>query len=263
MSLTSSFTRLLRLQPRTLSRGITGFKQALRPFVHWWFRRFPGLPPGQKTRARLTRQYLRGEGIEIGALHYPAHVLPHVRVRYVDLISREDARNLYPELAGFPLVHVDIIGDGETLATIPDDSQDFVVANHFLEHTEDPIGTMLTHFRVLRPGGLLFYAVPDKRHTFDLPRPVTTLAHHIKDHAEGPAISRRRHLEEFHRLVTGLTGDALAERVNDPTHGHIHFHVWTQREFLRLLDYLRDLTSFDIITVLAHDNEVVCVLRKG
>ena len=38
---------------------------------------------------------------------------------------------------------VDVVDDGETLATVAGgDRQDFIVANHFLEHTENPIGTI-------------------------------------------------------------------------------------------------------------------------
>jgi hypothetical protein len=52
-------------------------------------------------------------------------------------------------------------------------SQPFVVANHFLEHCENPFQTILNFSRVLRDGGILYMAVPDKRFTFDVERPVT------------------------------------------------------------------------------------------
>ena len=32
--------------------------------------------------------------------------------------------------------------DGERLATIADATQDFVIANHFLEHCQDPLGAL-------------------------------------------------------------------------------------------------------------------------
>ena len=61
----------------------------------------------------------------------------------------------------------------ESLATIPDGSQDFVIADHFIEHCQDPISALTIHFRVLKTGGILYMAVPDKRFTFDKDRPVT------------------------------------------------------------------------------------------
>jgi SAM-dependent methyltransferase len=49
----------------------------------------------------------------------------------------------------------------------------FRVANHFLEHCENPIQTIVNFSRVLRDGGILYMAVPDKRFTFGVERPVT------------------------------------------------------------------------------------------
>ena len=125
-------------------------------------------------RCFLANRYLEGRGLEIGALHHPLPVPRSVQVRYVDRLSVADLRSHYPELASLPLVPLDLIDDGETLTMVPDGSQDFVIANHFLEHCEDPIKTLGTFFRVLRPGGILYLAVPEKHHTFDRDRPVTT-----------------------------------------------------------------------------------------
>ena len=60
---------------------------------------------------------------------------------------------------------------------LPDGSQDFIIANHLLEHVADPIGALEEWYRLLRPDGILFLALPDKRVTFDKDRPRTTLDH--------------------------------------------------------------------------------------
>src|SRR5262249_41579641 len=91
-------------------------------------------------RAAIARTYLRGSGIEIGALHRPLRVPSHVAVRYVDRLSTAELRRQYPMLADHELVPVSIIDDGEQLVSLADASQDFVIANHFLEHCEDPLG---------------------------------------------------------------------------------------------------------------------------
>jgi hypothetical protein len=90
------------------------------------------------ARTRIANGYLSGEGIEIGALHNPLPMPRSARVRYVDRLPVSELRAHYPELEHEPLVQVDILDDGERLATIADSSLDFVVANHFLEHTQDP-----------------------------------------------------------------------------------------------------------------------------
>ena len=169
-------------------------------------------------RAELAAEFLRGAGVEIGALHQPMPVPGGAGVTYVDRMTVEDLRAHYPELAELPLTRVDVVDDGERLETFEDESVDFMVANHFLEHCEDPIGTIETHLRKLRPGGVLFYAVPDKRYTFDFRRPRTTLAHVIADYENGPDASRRDHYLEWERMVYE-PGNARAGRVSGAQQG--------------------------------------------
>lgn len=218
-------------------------------------------------RERIARWYLRGRGIEIGALHQPLPAPRSARVTYVDRLPAETLRHEMPELKAYPIVRVDIVDEGERMASIAGGTQDFVVANHFLEHCEDPIGAALNMFRVLRPGGILYVAVPDKRYTFDVDRPVTPLEHLLRDHREGPAWSRRQHGEEWIRLVERVTTPEaiearLTELTTEPRHP-IHFHVWTQTEVLELIVALRGLVVFDVELIAKNGSEVIVVARKG
>jgi SAM-dependent methyltransferase len=219
------------------------------------------------ARMRIANRYLSGDGIEIGALHNPLPVPRSARIRYVDRLPVSELRAHYPELEQEPLVHVDILDDGERLATIGDSTLDFVIGNHFLEHTQDPVGTLVNAFRVLRPKGVIYLAVPDKRHTFDSDRPVTEFEHVLRDFDEGPEVSRRDHFEEWARLVDRVPEDEVprrAEQLMEQEYS-IHFHVWTQREALELLTALRERLhlDFDIELMERIEYEVVFVLRKG
>jgi SAM-dependent methyltransferase len=215
---------------------------------------------------RIANHYLSGDGIEIGALHNPLPVPKSARVRYLDRLPVSDLRAHYPELVKEPLVEVDILDDGELLTTIADSSLDFVIANHFLEHTQNPVGTLLNAFRVLRPGGILYLAVPDKRHTFDSDRPVTPFDHLERDFVEGPQVSRQDHFEEWARFVDRVPEDEVprrAEQLMEQDYS-IHYHVWTQREALELLMAVRQrmALAFDIELLERIEYEVVFVLRK-
>lgn len=195
-------------------------------------------PQGREVsaaRRRLARRFLAGDGLEIGALNLPLALPRAARVRYVDRKPLEGLRAEYPEWAGWDIVAPDLVTDGETLAGVEDESADFLVANHFLEHTEDPIGTLASHLRVLRPGGVAFYAVPDKRHTFDVRRPVTPVEHVARDHREGPEGSRAAHYEEWARLVADAPVPVAEAQRLQGAGASIHFHVWTPDAFADLL----------------------------
>ena len=227
-------------------------------------------PVTRDTRHELAVELLRGSGIEIGALHMPVALPAGAHVRYVDRMTVPELRAHYPELEDQDLAPVDVVDDGETLSTIEPESVDFIVANHFLEHCEDPIGTIDTHLGKLRPGGVLFYAVPDKRYTFDFRRPRTPLSHLIADHQDGGQGSRREHYLEWARLVypeDDGAPDAQTARAHaaelEATSYSIHFHVWTQADLLELmLDCHERLGSFDIEAVRRVGLENIVILRK-
>jgi predicted SAM-dependent methyltransferase len=217
-------------------------------------------------RWRLAKRYIRGSGLEVGALHRPLRVPTGVRVRYVDRMDRAQLLSHYPELADEPLVDVDVIDDGETLSSQEDASVDFVIANHFIEHTQDPLGTLSNLLRVLRPGGTLYLAVPDRRRTFDADRPPTSLEHVVRDHREGPAWSRATHQEEWARLVDQVPAAEVAEHVRELEEGDysIHFHVWTPAEFEELLEHacLQLRLPFAVQALRRNSFEFIAVLRR-
>ena len=222
--------------------------------------------PVKLSRELIAETYLSGLGIEIGALHNPLKLPPAVTARYVDRLSVLELREQYSELASQELVNVDILADGERLETIADSSQDFVIANHFVEHCQDPIGAVLNMLRVLKPTGILYLALPDKRCCFDSDRPVTSLEHLMRDHSEGPEWSRRGHFEEWARLVNKKTADEDADREAErlmSMNYSIHYHVWTPFEMLEFVLALRRLTAFEIELCFEHDGvEVIFILRK-
>jgi SAM-dependent methyltransferase len=190
-------------------------------------------------RDDLACRYLRGDGIEIGALHRPLRMPRSARVRYVDVLSREELLATHTSAVyGNPkwVADTDVIDDGERLSTFADGSLDFVVANHMIEHTDDPIAALTQLVRVLRVGGTLFLTLPDARHTFDALRPRTTVEHLIRDHSDGPAISREDHYREW-AAVECLTGESAEERVRQfaRERSRHHFHVWELEGFLELL----------------------------
>jgi ubiquinone/menaquinone biosynthesis C-methylase UbiE len=181
-------------------------------------------------------------------------------------MSLEELREQYPELDVRTVTHPDIVDDGEKLSSITTGSQDFVVANHFLEHCEDPIAAIHHMVRVVKVEGIVFLSIPDKRFTFDAERPATELQHLLDDHALGSSRSRDAHFAEWSRYVEGAGAgevETVANELKERNYS-IHYHVWTQTELLELLVALqRDFSlPFDVELFAANDIECLVVLRK-
>lgn len=221
---------------------------------------------GQKKRINLSEKYLLGNGIEIGALHNPLSITNAANVKYVDQYPNNLLRLHYPELGKYNFVHVDIVDNGERLDSINEGSLDFVICNHFLEHCENPIGAIKNHFRILTKWGVLFYAIPDKRFTFDSIRDTTSFEHIVLDYHKGADSSRSQHYQEWSAMVNGKTGiehDAWW-RFLEIVGYSIHFHVWTQKEMLEMFLNIKDLLQidFDVQESCMNLNEIIFILRK-
>lgn len=217
-------------------------------------------------RRKLANRYLTGRGLEVGALNSPLDVPRHCRVTYVDRFPLDQLRRCYPELTGTPLSRVDVVDDAEALGSFADESQDFVIANHFLEHAQDFIGTLSNFLRVLKPGGILYLGVPNRHETFDRDRPPTSWEHICRDHREGPEQSYDDHLHEWAVLVDKLHGVAAERRVAELREKQvsIHFHVWNEREFRHLL--ARTWAEFRLPFAIEYsgkpDFDILAILRK-
>lgn len=208
----------------------------------------------------LLATTLEGEGIEIGALHFPLPVPKRVTVRYVDMATREENIRKFPNLEADHIVHTDYVCNGETLDLIDDESQNFVIANHMLEHCINPLGSLRNFIRVLKPGGMLFLALPDKRFSFDRDRAVTPFAHIEEDFRLGRT---EEDLSVYEDWTTHV------RKGEDPVEFHriqknIHFHVWTQAEILEMFVEARRRLGMplEIEWAVKNGTEFIVILRK-
>ncbi len=199
------------------------------------------------AKARMLDQIV-GAGIEIGAYRNPLPVR-NGTVRYVDLFTPEQAARMFPESDDRDgVVTPDIIAPADDLGVLEDKTLDFVLTSHVLEHLPDPIKALKEWHRTLKPGGMMLLILPDKRNTFDLPRPYTPLTHLIQDHQEDAESDSRKardreHFREWARWVNGMRGDAQVELWADLLHraGYpIHYHCWRLSDLLDLTEHLRE-----------------------
>lgn len=212
-----------------------------------------------EQRWSLSKKHILGKGLEIGALNRPLPVHKCVQVIYIDRVNVDDAYNVhFPELKGADIANVDVMDNAEELNSIPLESHDFIIAGHFLEHTQDPIKTIKSHLSRIRVGGILYYILPDKRFTFDIDRPVTTFEHLLRDYEEGAGISYDSHMYEYAELVDhAKTKEQIENRVKqlkDMAYT-IHFHVWDAKALRQFFEKTNE--------VLGHPYAIVDFLEDG
>lgn len=218
------------------------------------------------VRVGLANRYLRGSGIEIGALQKPTRLNGACQVRYIDRMSLQKLLEHYPEMAKIPVQAPDIVDDGQLLQHIAEDSQDFAIANHFLEHCPDPIRSIHNMLRVVKQGGILYLAVPDKRHTFDLRRPVTLYAALKSAYVSGQRAGCAELFYEWAHLVYQLPPDKAkvrAEQLMEEDYS-IHYNVWATSDLLSfLLSARHDFQiPFELMAVVSSENETIVLLER-
>lgn len=161
-----------------------------------------------------------GPGIEIGgSAHNPFGIKNCKNVDYsndMGTIFKDEEERLCGER-----LPVDVVDEGDTLATFPDSSLHFIISSHVFEHFPNPLKALESWRRVLVPGGRFLATIP---HTWAT-----------------EADSRRRPSgpEDFARARRegwGWDSAPLAEG-----HGRRgHYHAYTPGTFLALLRMFPD-----------------------
>ena len=219
----------------------------------------------------IAASHLHGTGVEFGAGASPFPVPIECNVRFADAFSYESLKAvMYPGQQAHDLIRPDYVTDIKTLAGIPDASQDFIVACHVIEHTNNPIAAIDSCYRALKPGGSLVLVVPDMTKTFDSKRALTTLEHLIEDYEKPSRERDRQHYEEFYTKAFEIPSDAnlqdyVAQKQTDG--GDLHYHTWTFETFEKLVDWHVKKTGWSVDfthpTLSGADNiEFYFVLKK-
>lgn len=234
-----------------------------------------------RHRIRLAARYLSGEGLEIGALHSPLILPPGCSAKYVDIATREQNIKRFPELNPSHIVDTDYVTDGFSLRGVPSGAFDFLIANHVLEHSPDPIGVLARWVDVLRPSGKLFLSVPLASRCFDRGREISTYEHLLRDYInyrEGRIDEinqcNREHYREWLTISEpNILGkrlkniDDLEQRIDElvKKNTEIHFHTFSERSaesvFNRICSDLLPATR--ILEIHSARNEVVVLLQKA
>jgi SAM-dependent methyltransferase len=138
------------------------------------------------------------------------------------------------------------VAEATDLSTISDNSYDFLLACHVLEHIANPLKAMEEWKRVLSPGGVLLVIVPDKRGTFDRRRPFTSFEHIESDFRANVSEDDPTHANEILKLHdlgldpgAGSPEDFRARCFNNRSVRGMHHHVFSPELLILMFDRIQ------------------------
>lgn len=218
------------------------------------------------ARRTIAALYISGNGVEVGAGSRPFPIPPAANCYYGDVRSQEDL------VQYFGTSEVSLTGtiDAQTMAGIPEDSLDFVISAHVIEHLYDPLGAIAASIERLRVNGNFLLVVPEMSETWDRRRPPTTLAHIKGDWLDGGLGTKLQayveHVRYVHPEITGQVIPELeVEReacVIMAAGMDVHVHAWRMQDFRELLDYAASPLGFRITASTSCLNENIFVLTR-
>lgn len=225
-------------------------------------------------------------GLEIGPLATPRVSKSDGPVWYLDHADAEELRRKYATNTEMQdlldrIVDVDyVISDGTTIseAVAQDAPFEYVIASHLIEHIPDPVGWMADVARILTPGGILSFVIPDKRFTFDINRRATEFGEIVDAHLRDIKLPTFAQMFDFFAHTVTIDGmvdtpaiwagtadyagvvrddvpdsDVAAFRIcldqqKAPSFVDIHCQVFTPTSFLDIFETLvkLDLVNFEI-----------------
>lgn len=197
---------------------------------------------------------------------YPSiKVLDNVNFAAVTIWNSAQA-NRSPSVRGCP-PGMQYVYEATNLAGLSSSAYDVVISSHTLEHVANPLLALREWRRVCRPRGTLVLILPHRDGTFDWRRPVTTMAHLLKDEALSTPESDLSHMEEVLRLhdidrdpgVSSMS--LLRERIkNNSLLRVVHHHVFDTRLAIAAVEH----TGWHIEMAEAHlPHHIAIVARNG
>lgn len=141
-----------------------------------------------------------------------------------------------------------------------DDAFDVVASRHALEHISNPIAAIAEWKRILKPGGVVYVSVPDRRKTTEVVRELTPLAHFVEDYENSVPDFDRTHEQEILRTGVGIQKHDTYENP------YIHYHTFEPGNLEALLRHcgleIVPLTVGDLHLLRHRPWDLIAMARK-
>ncbi len=160
------------------------------------------------------------------------------------------------------------IFDGGSLKEIADNSYDFILSCHSLEHMANPIKALVEWKRIIKDNSHVLLILPHKDNTFDRNRPITHINHLINDLKNNTLENDETHFQEVLSLhdLSLDAGIKDMEALRLRTSGNydnrcVHHHVFNTPMVAQMVDYagfkiceIQHFNPFHIIFLLKKSN---------
>lgn len=238
-------------------------------FFHALFTRIDSITSKKASCFTYLRKHLKNKnGLEIGG---PSQIFKEKNlIPIYEYFNALDQCN-FSQINQWQNIQSDILNneiicDASELSIISDNSYDFVLASHCLEHIANPIKALNEWVRVIRAQGHLVIVVPDKEYTFDHRRPITSFSHLMKDFNDHIDESDLTHLSQILELHD-LDRDPLAGSFQDfETRSHNNFQNRCLHQHVFDISLLKQLFSYFNLKLVSIENQrphhIIAVLQK-
>lgn len=234
-------------------------------------------------RAYLLRHIdmAKAKGLEIGPYLNPTVRKDEGDIRYLDFYSTEELQNMEQDRrsANAVIPHVDFVVKSDDYYRYVDEQFDYVIANHVIEHVDNPLQWLIDLARLVKDDGVIFLTVPDKKYNFDHFRTDTPLSHLLTDYMRGHGDPVEHGVDIFLNYDTNyidqpidldhkLNIESLRGSFQEETHPGRHNHVFQSETFVaRVLKPLQRIgiwpyTMLDFGPATENHGEFYVVLRK-
>jgi SAM-dependent methyltransferase len=210
-------------------------------------------------------------------------------VKYFDVLTTEElvarAKFLSVDPENVPRINfVDPYGNLEVIQ----EKFDIVISSHSIEHQPDLVVHLQKVERLLKPGGMYFVLVPDKRYIFDHFIPETSIADVLSKNLQGVTNHSLKSVIEHRAMTThndparhwagdhGMPYENFAQRARDAMaefdkaqgqYIDVHASYFTSESFTIIMNCLRhmEMTGFSVLRnyhTRIGQNEFLVILQK-
>jgi predicted SAM-dependent methyltransferase len=138
------------------------------------------------------------------------------------------------------------ISEASDLIGIKDNSYDFLLSSHVIEHLANPLKAVNEWKRIIKTGGYMVIIAPDRQRTYDHKRPLTSFEHIMEDYlneTDESDVTHLREIIELHDLSLDTTVDSFEDhekRTRDNLNTRIaHHHTFDTDLLIRLVRYCK------------------------